>query len=511
MLVVAPVFNPPQTSESQIQQTTFVFDHEKDFKVIVTEEFLEYVQDDALSIEVWGHRNGGVLEMGEPRLDAEEKNKSLQARWSEVSRRLELWTEFRELNEAGQWVPVEVRQQDDVATGGVHQLRQGQQRRLVVGLSVPQHGAGLPLGIDAITSVSIGCVCVCASSDQALDSYQEEDLERIRAQWTLALKSRQKYLEQQLDSLPTKSNKCEAELEREHSLMGQWVSLTEERTAVSIPAPNSDIPGAPCDWQAIFYEVLNSCVINSARLHSRIPPPGVEEHVPVLFLDLNSDDVTGDMTSEEISPKIAGLNSFLPMEQNGGLLVMLPIICFDEKELTATCSWDSSLHNQTALNVPSTSNERVYAIIKVSVRLSHPCSMEIVLRKRVCLNIYKKASLTDRIRRRIVGSDILNRTSVYYDVVAHLPKVRGTSSSHDMEERSSLALMAARHTASSEEEQCVVNEDGHQSNGHLSYIEAYTKSIQTVESLLKLDRLRQEVAITNVLSRWTCLLNSLYI
>lgn len=48
--------------------------------------------------------------------------------------------------------------------------------------------------------------------------------------------------------LCSKSNKSEAELEREHSLMGQWVSLTEERTAVSIPAPNSDIPGAPCDW-----------------------------------------------------------------------------------------------------------------------------------------------------------------------------------------------------------------------------------------------------------------------
>ncbi|KIH66704.1 hypothetical protein ANCDUO_02966 [Ancylostoma duodenale] len=334
--------------------------------------------------------------MGEPRLDAEEKNKSLQARWSEVSRRLELWTEFRELNETGQWIPVEVRQQDDVATGGVHQLKQGQQRRLVVGLSLPQHGAGLPLGIDTITSVSIGCVCVCEAGQQRmLDSYQEEDLERIRAQWTLALQSRQKYLEQQLDSLSSISSKSEAELEREHSLMGQWVSLTEERTAVSIPAPNSDIPGAPCDW---------------------IPPPGVEEHVPVLFLDLNSDDMTGEMTSDENTPRIAGLHSFLPKEESGGPLVMLPIVHFDDKELIATCSWDSSIHDQPALNVPSSSNERV------GVRLSHPCSMELVLRKRVCLNIYKKASLTDRIRKRIVGADPLHRTAVYYDVVAHLPK-----------------------------------------------------------------------------------------
>ncbi|KJH45689.1 kinesin motor domain protein [Dictyocaulus viviparus] len=446
MLVVAPVFDPSETPESWDQKNTFVFDHQKDFKVVVNEEFLEYVQDDALSIEVWGHRNGGVLEKDAYKLDAEEKNKSLQSRWSEVSRRLELWTEFRELNDAGQWIPVEVRQQDNVATGGVHQLRQGQQRRLVVGLSVPRHGAGLPLGIDSITSVSIGCVCVSASSDQkALDSYQEGDLEKIRAQWTHALQGRQKYLEKQLDSLSSKSNKCEAEIEREHSLMGQWVSLTEERTAVSIPAPNSDIPGAPCDW---------------------IPPPGVEQHVPVLFLDLNPDDMTGEMTSDEnsfkISPKIASLYSFLPLEENGGPLIMLPIVHFDEKELVATCSWDSSIHDQPSLNIPSASNERVYAIVKVVVRLSHPCSMELVLRKRVCFNIYKKASLTDRIRRRIVGSDALHRTSVYYDIVAHLPK-----SSHDMEERSSLAIMAARHTGLSDEEQNIVDDDSRHPNRRL--------------------------------------------
>lgn len=90
-------------------------------------------------------------------------------------------------------MPVEVRQQEDVATGGVHQLKQvsllplrdhcpvskinfrfqGQQRRLIVGLSLPNHGAGLPIGIDTITSVSIGCVCLCEAGDhRSFDSYQ---------------------------------------------------------------------------------------------------------------------------------------------------------------------------------------------------------------------------------------------------------------------------------------------------------------------------------------------------
>lgn len=42
--------------------------------------------------------------------------------------------------------------------------------------------------------------------------------------------------------------KSEKEAEREKSLIDQWVALTEERNAVSVPAVNSGIPGAPADW-----------------------------------------------------------------------------------------------------------------------------------------------------------------------------------------------------------------------------------------------------------------------
>lgn len=51
-------------------------------------------------------------------------------RWSEVTRRLELWVQLRELNEAGEFTSVEVLPAKDVRTGGVYQLRQvGVQRR----------------------------------------------------------------------------------------------------------------------------------------------------------------------------------------------------------------------------------------------------------------------------------------------------------------------------------------------------------------------------------------------
>lgn len=62
------------------------------------------------------------------------------------------------------------------------------------------------------------------------------------------------------------SDKTEQDIEREQSLVDQWVSLTEERNAVLVPAAGSGIPGAPADWN---------------------PPSGMEPHIPVLFLDLN--------------------------------------------------------------------------------------------------------------------------------------------------------------------------------------------------------------------------------
>ena len=44
------------------------------------------------------------------------------------------------------------------------------------------------------------------------------------------------------------SDKTEADSERERALIEQWVCLTEERNAVLVPSPGSNIPGAPADW-----------------------------------------------------------------------------------------------------------------------------------------------------------------------------------------------------------------------------------------------------------------------
>ena len=77
------------------------------------------------------------------------------------------------------------------------------------------------------------------------------------------------------------------------------------------------------------------------------------------------------------------------------------------RQVCAISSWDSSLHDSASLNRVTPANERIYMVVKVVVRLSHPASMELVLRKRVAINIYKKqglTSLTNMLKNRIYGS-----------------------------------------------------------------------------------------------------------
>lgn len=83
-------------------------------------------------------------------------------------------------------------------------------------------------------------------------------------------------------------------------------------------------------------------------------------------------------------------------------------------------------------------NDRVYLILKTTVRLSHPAPMDLILRKRLALNIYKRQSFTDRIKRKIVRSDVLTTSGVTYELVSNIPKA-----SEELEDRESLAQIAA--------------------------------------------------------------------
>ncbi|KAF8763626.1 Kinesin-like protein KIF13A like protein [Argiope bruennichi] len=461
-VVVPPIVNPEYPASRKGKDCmTFKFEHEQEFLVNVSEEFVEHCTEGALSIEVWGHRSAG-FSSSKPGWDVDVqlmRSRSLADRWSELLRKIELWVEIQELNDLGEYAPVEVIPRPDIATGGVYQLRQGQQRRVVVRVK-PVHNSGtLPIICEAITSVSIGGICSRSKLQKPLDSYQEEDLTLLREKWSEALMKRREYLDSQIQKIINKKDKTDQDIEREQSLIDQWVCLTEERNTVLVPAPKSGIPGAPADWD---------------------PPLGMEKHIPVIFLDLNADDMSvPNQGDSEI--RIAGANSILPKE-HGSQSFNLPIVKYCEKEVCATAAWDSSIHDSIHLNRATSPNDRIYLILKASVRLSHPATMDVMLRKRLAINVYKKQSIADKIKKKIVRQDTLAATGVTYEVVSNIPKA-----SEDPENREMLALMAAS------------GEDADTNDGE-SYIEKYTRGVSAVESLLMLDRLRQEVAVKELLA-----------
>ncbi|XP_051922596.1 kinesin-like protein KIF13A isoform X3 [Hippocampus zosterae] len=469
--VAPPMVSPDRPSpRSPDVQFTVQFDHCKDYVVHVTDDFLEFISDGALAIEVWGHCCAGNGR-SPWELDAlEAKTQTLRDRWSEVSRRIELWVSIQELNEQGEYAAVELQPGKDISTGGVFQLRQGHSRRLHVTVKPVQKSGTLPLLVEAMLSVSIGCVTLRSSKLQRpldtyqrevqddMDSYQEEDLSCVRERWSEALIKRREYLDEQIKKIINKHEKSEEDIEREARLVEQWVGLTEERNAVLVPAPGSGIPGAPADWT---------------------PPAGMEAHIPVLFLDLNADNLT--VNEQLTGPHAAGVNSILPKE-HGSQFFYLPIIKHSEEEVSAVCSWDSSIHDSVHLNRVTSPHERIYLILKTTVQLSHPASMELVLRKRVAVNIYNKQSFTQSLKRRMSLKNMLYSCGVTYDIVSNIPKA-----SEEPEERETLALMAAR--ADSEETQ-----DGE------TYIEKYTRGVLQVENILSLERLRQAVTVKEALT-----------
>ncbi|XP_074843707.1 kinesin-like protein KIF13A isoform X5 [Carettochelys insculpta] len=471
--VAAPVVNPdvpsPQSKEARF---TVTFCHCQDYVVNVTEEFLEFISEGALAVEVWGHRctgNGSSIWEVDS-LSA--KTRTLTDRWSEVTRRIEMWISIQELNELGEYTAVELHQAKDVNTGGVFQLRQGHSRRVQVTVKPVQHSGTLPLMVEAILSVSIGCVTARSTKLQRgldsyqrddvdggdMDSYQEEDLNYVRERWSDALIKRREYLDEQIKKISNKQDKTEDEIEREARLLEQWMGLTEERNAVLVPAPDSGIPGAPANW---------------------IPPSGMETHIPVLFLDLNADDLSA--SEQLVGPHASGVNSILPKE-HGSQFFYLPIIKHSDDEVSATASWDSSVHESVHLNRVTPQNERIYLIVKVTVQLSHPAAMELVLRKRIAANIYNKQSFTQSLKRRISLKNIFYSCGVTYEIVSNIPKA-----TEEIEDRETLALMAAR------------TENEGTSDGE-TYIEKYIRCVLQVENILSLERLRQAITIKEALS-----------
>ncbi|XP_069831907.1 kinesin-like protein KIF13B isoform X2 [Dendropsophus ebraccatus] len=459
-IMVAPEVDPSTSSPiSKEPQCMVVFDHCKEFSVNITEDFLDYLAEGALAIEVYGHKtsdprkNPALWDLG----IIQAKTRSLRDRWSEVTRKVELWVQILELNENGEFCPVEVIPAKDVQTGGIFQLRQGQSRRLQVEVRSVQDSGTLPLIEDSILSVSVGCVKIVHAKSgkgqdghqdagEDVDSYQDRDLDRLKRKWLNALTKRQEYLDQQLQKLVSRQDKTEDDAEREAQLLEMRLTLTEERNSVLVPSAGSGIPGAPANWT---------------------PVSGMETHIPVIFLDLNADDFSSQDNLDE--PEAAGWDATLTSEEEDEFFD-LQIVKHHDTEVKAEASWDCTVHNCPQLSKGSSADERVFLIVRVTVQLSHPAEMQLVLRKRICVNVYSRQGFAQSFLRRMSSRSNITSCGVTVEIVSNIPE-----DSQGAEDREALARMAAD-----------VDYDN-----STAYIEKYLRSVLAVENILTLDRLRQ--------------------
>ncbi|XP_074847573.1 kinesin-like protein KIF13B isoform X2 [Carettochelys insculpta] len=465
-VTVAPEVDPSLSPISKEPQCMVVFDHCKEFSVNISEDFMEHLYEGALAIEVYGHKqsdprkNSALWDLG----IIQAKTRSLRDRWSEVTRKVELWIQILELNENGEYCPVEVVPAKDVYTGGIFQLRQGQSRRIQVEVKTVQESGTLPLMEESILSVGVGCVQIRHNKSQKvheahqeevddMDSYQDRDLERLRRKWLNALTKRQEYLDQQLQKLVSKPDKTEDDADREAQLLEMRLTLTEERNAVMVPSAGSGIPGAPAEWA---------------------PVPGMETHIPVVFLDLNADDFSSQDNLDD--PEPGGWDATLTGEEEDEFFE-LQIVKYHENEVKVEASWDSTVHNCIQLSKGTATDERVFLIVRVTVQLSHPAEMQLVLRKRICVNVYGRQGFAQSFLRRMSHRSSIPGCGVTFEIVSNIPE-----DAQGVEEREALARMAA-------------NAENAASADSEAYIEKYLRSVLAVENILTLDRLRQEVTV----------------
>ncbi|XP_041841504.1 kinesin-like protein KIF13B isoform X1 [Melanotaenia boesemani] len=466
-IIVAPEVDTSSSSPStKDPHCMVVFDSCKELAVSVTEDFIEYLTEGAVAIEVYGHRqadagrNPALWDLS----IIQAKTRTLRDRWSEVTRRLELWIQILEINENGDFVPVEVVPARDVRTGGIFQLRQGQSRRIQVDVHSVQDSGTMPLIAEIVLAVSVGCVEIrnttANQEGDEMDSYQERDLERLRRQWLAALTKRQEYLDQHLQSLVSKAEKTEDDMEREAQLLEWRLTLTEERNAVMVPSAGSGIPGAPAEW---------------------VPLPGMETHIPVLFLDLKPDDFSSQDQFEV--PEAGGWDAILSGEDEDDFFD-LQIVKHHDGEVKAEASWDSTVHECPQLSRGGAwPEQRVYLTVRVVVQLSHPADMQLVLRKRICVNVNPgRQGFAHNFLKRMSTRSTIPGCGVTFEVVSNIPGDAPGSEDREMLAR----LAASAHNSQSADEEAA--------------IEKYLRSVMSLENILTLDRLRQEVAVKEQLT-----------
>ena len=341
-IVVPSVTESRNVITKKIDTVDFRFEHERIVKVSIDDDFIDHCEYGALSVEVYGHKSKGFYSAREAR---EQRRKALvladrysvahpdlcwvcfdltmtchhiKSRWSELVRKLEVWVEIQEMNEQGQYVAAEIQQRDDVGTGGIYQLRHGQQRRICVKLK-PIHNTGnLPIVCEYLTLVEVGNPIARSKLQRPLDSFQEDDLQNLRSEWASTITDLKDRLDRKIHLLDEKEKKTNDDIEMSQSLLDQK--------------------------NCVIDELNNALVPTEAAAASHCQQFGMEKLTPLLFLSLsNADDSNSSAEISDFLP-LAGMCSVLPKEQEDNFIA-LPTIERLEKVVGSVAAWDSSMHN----------------------------------------------------------------------------------------------------------------------------------------------------------------------
>ena len=200
----------------------------------------------------------------------------------------------------------------------------------------------------------------------------------------------------------------------------------------------------------------------------------MEEKVPTLFLDLND-----DLLTPNVDDPVGAVSTGVLLGEKEEKMIDLKILKQERQQCPlAVASWDSSAHDNTSLNITTGNNERVYIILKVGIRLKHPPGIVLYLRKRICLRIQKKPSGFASLMRKFSSKDTRTRSGVMYEVVTGLPKLEG---------------MQRPKTKGAEHSYMEIEEDE-------NVVDKYSKAMESISSILQLDKLKQEVALKEKLT-----------
>ncbi|CAI8000043.1 Kinesin-like protein KIF13B [Geodia barretti] len=342
------------------------FSHSQTFTVEITEDFLSHVEEGVLGVEVWGHRRSGFMDLPMPPGDPEnegKRQKSFPEKWSELTQRLELWVEIMELNDQGEYIPVEQQSKADVMTGGVFMIRQGQSRRINVAVQPVVGGPGADSNLmraQSISSIAIGSCYLRnrydehwtptrsrtwrGSPDLSLslslppslpfspklqDLFPPLCLKLMRTRWNEAVMNRRDYLDTEVRKLMEKKEPSVTDLEKQNELLDQNLSQ------------------------------------------------GMEMRVPVLFLDMSV------------------------LEDDESALPCPPTTLFGEKP-------------ESMIDIPIIKKEE-----------NDPPNVAITLNKRVCLCVYKKIGFGASLLRAFKTRDVRTACGVMYECVLGIPKSEG--------------------------------------------------------------------------------------